>query len=909
MPLILASFRGPSLRIHRFSLPLAAAGAALAAWLSQGTLAFSGPGGARVALLPVSPGAIAVCAIAAAAVALLAWRARTTVPVLLLAFVVLPWLPFPIPSVFVIWSAPLAAVVWIAVFAVLLACARVSPGALARRAATRPALVAGLAAGIIYSAIAWLVAPAVPAGDEPHYLVITQSLLYDHDLKIENNHRRGDYHAYFASELRPDFLRRGLNREIYSIHAPGLPALVLPAFAAGGYRGVEAFLILLASLAAALAWQLSRRVTGRADAAWFGWVAVVLAPTTMLNAFTVYPDGPGSLLVLTGVWALVRARDERAAGAASMRPWLLHGAALALLPWLHTRFALLAGGLGALVLLHLARTKNPVAKASAFLAVPAASALAWVMFFTVIYGEPDPAIPYRGSDLGSPSFVASGLAGLLFDQQYGLLVYAPVLAAALAGLVVLARTRGEFRWLSLELVFVAAPYLLAVTHFAMWWGGLSAPARFFLPVVPSLAIPAASAWAAAARRGTRALMVASALATGFISAALALADGGRLAYHARDLYAGWLPWLSRTADLQRALPSFFARQRVFGRVRALDATFYLEIVVWVAALAAAWLVVRALGARRATAGRAALATATAAILAVSAMLACAIVWRIEGVGGLTPAAAQLDLLRHAGASGRFAALDVSHARRMPVDGLPQHLVIETGAAPFAPGAPREDRPLFALLAIPAGEYRLAVDQNDGSRGWLMVGIGRDQFSIVTRPAESFASEVPIRLPVDVRGIVVHGDEDARRAAGVLRIRPVSVLKPADKASPGRAIHAVRYNDATMYFMDDRSFPEPNAFWVGGAGASSVVLQPDTPRAAATLLVRNAPVNNRVEIEAGGWRAPLELNPGDERRLEVPLDVRRGATAITFRVSSGFTPSEANPQSRDQRFLGAWIQVK
>jgi len=30
---------------------------------------------------------------------------------------------------------------------------------------------------------------ARPAGDEPHYLIITQSLLADHDLQIENNHR------------------------------------------------------------------------------------------------------------------------------------------------------------------------------------------------------------------------------------------------------------------------------------------------------------------------------------------------------------------------------------------------------------------------------------------------------------------------------------------------------------------------------------------------------------------------------------------------------------------------------------------------------------------------------------------------------------------------------------------------
>src|ERR1700704_7188088 len=86
----------------------------------------------------------------------------------------------------------------------------------------------------------WSAVEVGPGADEPHYLVITQSLLRDHDLAIENNHLRGDYREDFGGELRPDFLRRGLNDVIYSIHAPGLPALLAPAFAADGYPGAVA---------------------------------------------------------------------------------------------------------------------------------------------------------------------------------------------------------------------------------------------------------------------------------------------------------------------------------------------------------------------------------------------------------------------------------------------------------------------------------------------------------------------------------------------------------------------------------------------------------------------------------------------------------------------------------------------
>ena len=112
----------------------------------------------------------------------------------------------------------------------------------------------------------------------------------------------------------------------------------------------------------------------------------------------------------------------------SWRPWLWHGAALAVLPWLHTRFAVLAATLGGLILVRLARTRNPFTNATAFLAVPAAGAIAWLGFFLVVYGTLDPTAPYGGEVGSSFAFLPNGFGGLFFDQGFGLLATAPVLA-------------------------------------------------------------------------------------------------------------------------------------------------------------------------------------------------------------------------------------------------------------------------------------------------------------------------------------------------------------------------------------------------------------------------------------------------------------------------------------------------
>ena len=102
-------------------------------------------------------------------------------------------------------------------------------------------------------ATAWALSPRLPGGDEPHYLIITQSLLEDGDLRIENNHQARDYASYFHGTLNPDFLHRGRNEVIYSIHAPGLPVLVAPLFAThaipleylilGGWAVLGAFIL------------------------------------------------------------------------------------------------------------------------------------------------------------------------------------------------------------------------------------------------------------------------------------------------------------------------------------------------------------------------------------------------------------------------------------------------------------------------------------------------------------------------------------------------------------------------------------------------------------------------------------------------------------------------------------------
>jgi hypothetical protein len=192
---------------------------------------------------------------------------------------------------------------------------------------------------------------------------------------------------------------------------------------------------------------------------------------------------------------------------------------------------------------------------------------------------------------------------------------------------------------------------------------------------------------------------------------------------------------------------------------------------------------------------------------------------------------------------------------------------------------------------------------------MMAGIGTDQFALVTQPIAAFVSGVTLRLPVDVRVLAVRGDELARDRTESIELRPLRVFAPSERLSADVARRAARYGSTAVFFLDERSFPEPNAFWVGGQRTASVVIAPEQPSDAVELVLRNGASANTVAIAAGRREQSVQLAPGEERRVEIPLDRARGAVLVTLTSAAGFRPSDVDPHSRDSRFLGVSVRIE
>ncbi len=104
-----------------------------------------------------------------------------------------------------------------------------------------------------------------------------------------------------------------------------------------------------------------------------------------------------------------------------------------------------------------------------------------------MHGNPNPVAAYSdetGLALGN---VPRGVLGLLFDQEFGLLIFTPLYVLVPIGLWHAVRSPAH-RSLALAYAGTAAVFIVVVTQVYMWWGGSSAPARVLLPIVP-LAAP------------------------------------------------------------------------------------------------------------------------------------------------------------------------------------------------------------------------------------------------------------------------------------------------------------------------------------------------------------------------------------------------------------------------------------
>lgn len=903
-----------------------------AGWASRAVLDEVVSGGVRqrLAFVPswqpflafVAAGALGVAGLAA-----LARRPRAAarglvpdavLPAFGLGLLVVPYLPgapdwWPAlqtlagPGLWIVWALVAALCVWV----LWPQMAGVSAW-WSRRGLATQTLCVGLATFAASGAAASRLTHTVlfPSGDEPHYLVIAQSLWRDGDLRIENNHQRRDYAEYYGRDLDPHYLTRGTDGEIYSVHPIGMPVLMAPVYAAGGYDLVLLGYLAMAATGAAVMWRWVVTVTGAAGLATLAWAAIALSTPFLINAFTIYPEIPAAFVMALAVPLALAVQGPT-------RAWhdVAIGLLAATLPWLSTKYAPMSAALVAVTMarrlwpLHGAR--GAVVAAWARLSVPyGLSLLGWFAFFQAYWGTPMPSAPYGAMVQTRLFFTVFGVPGLLFDQEYGLVIYAPAYLLAGAGFITMARRPGPMRRVALELALLVIALLGTVGAFRIWWGGSAAPGRpvtaGLLLVMLPLAVQLGTAAAGSARRAAQHLAIWTGLA---IAGVMVVAQDGMLIANGRDGTSTLLEWLSPRWPLWKVAPTFVEHEA---------GPAWLEVAAWLTAIA---VVARGLGALRpATRGAAALA-AIAAAVGTLGIGATAMQW----LPATTPALPDIDLAARA----RLGALDAFDATTRPF--LVRYAPMRVSAArdavsaltlETAAGARRGPQPLRVLhnarFSLPAGRYRLTVQWasrdplpagRSASLGLQVGRVGAPYRTVTVAPAPGGVWSDELLLPVDAGFVGLRGTPEVERSIAAIRVEALAVTDRGARVETPQVLAAARYRDVSIFFHDEHTYAEPAGFWTTGKRTSEITIAcpgdcPDGVR----LRVHSGAVPTRLHLASQGWSEAVDLQGRAPRDVRVPPPAVGTVIRLALTTESGFVPSDVDPSVRDVRYLGAWVEV-
>ncbi len=324
----------------------------------------------------------------------------------------------------------------------------------------------------------WLMENQPLNGDEPYYLLISYSLIHDHDINLENNILYGHSLHFSNRRLVPQKWDDYKHGRLISRHTAFLPLILGPGLYLAGRTGAVITMNLLATCLGLLIVAMTHRFTGSLRSAYLSYGFFLFTAPILLYSQVVYAEIPGALLGMLSFWSAY---------------WILKG---------HSKCLLLAGltlaAAGYLKMRYLFLCA-PVIMFSLIMIRPSGKRLFRIsmIFISIgitiaginilIYGSPF--VRYHLSDLlgTTPARIIRGVFSQVWDIQYGVLPLNPGLMTAFIGIPLLMKK--QYRQIGLLWMISILPYYLVIAGYAELIGGYCPRGRFQTAWLPLLTIP------------------------------------------------------------------------------------------------------------------------------------------------------------------------------------------------------------------------------------------------------------------------------------------------------------------------------------------------------------------------------------------------------------------------------------
>jgi hypothetical protein len=358
-----------------------------------------------------------------------------------------------------------------------------------------------LAALLVYNLAAFaLVAQGLTfSGDEPNYLITTDSLYYDRDINLADNYAEQDYFHFYSKKDNPRLNLGVYGRagkagrdHIYPINLPGISFLMLPYYGLSQLFSGKLLTFILKSSLSVWAALLGVQVFLFAAERWKDerisltlWGVYSFTCPILFYAIHLYPEVPVAFLGLLIYRKLSAEKPLRTS------VYLGLGFLLATFFWFGVKYNLIFWPLLAVAAYHIWRTPGARRKLAAFAVFPVISTVLFYLYVYSLYGTFSPFAIYEGVTTAE-QFQAwkrmviaiplrqriDAFLDYFLDQRDGLLLYAPFYLLSFAGFVAMFR-KAKREWITL--CFIALPFVLNYGFFTHRQG-YSPQGRVLTPV-------------------------------------------------------------------------------------------------------------------------------------------------------------------------------------------------------------------------------------------------------------------------------------------------------------------------------------------------------------------------------------------------------------------------------------------
>jgi hypothetical protein len=498
--------------------------------------------------------------------------------------------------------------------------------------------------------------------------------------------------------------------------------------------------------------------------------------------------------------------------------------------------------------------------------------------------------------------LVSSVPGLLFDQEFGFVAYAPVLLLAVVGVAGMTR---EHRRTAILVSAVAVTLLVLAGTLEPWWSDSVMPGRTLLFMLPLLTAPIAWVYARASgfalRRAALRILLLMGLA---VTAAIVLLPAEIPLPQEGDGASAVLYWFSPTWRLSNDAPSY---------VTAFPLAALGRTALWLApfALAGWWIS----GRRNAGEGPAALFSAAAAVISVIAIVSVSAAFPPKGEPpGFDPEARVLfPMLETFNPVARPFAVRYDPLSVVDPSELPSLFTLAA-----LPAQRRNRQPVRVVLnarfRLPAGDYQLELTGSDAAgtvpNAVLGLQIGREGRPLETWPltlAPGGRSQHRFTVPLDAEFVGFRATRQVERTIGELRLRALGIVEARRRFPTPTVRAAADFGVARVFFHDGDSYPEAEGFWVRGRSAVQVtIVKRREHDPSITLAIHSGPTPNTLTLDTAGWSQRIDLVPGVTAKVVTPTKAGERFIPLTITSSNGFVPAELDRASKDRRLLGAWI---